>query len=1127
MADLVDRGARDLITGVDPVGLTRTLFVEAGAGSGKTSSLIARIVCLVATGEVELAQLAAITFTEKAATELRDRLRSEFDGLLRAPATDAVASERIGLALEQLDGAAVSTLHAFAQRLLTEMPIEAGLPPNIDVLDEVASGLEFEERWRRFAQELLDDDEMARTIRLGRAMGVTLEHIKLLAREFDSNWDLVTEPGRVPDRPAPDPVDVTELLACIDRATGHSVNCQDPADLMCRFLEGELEATAATLRMAANNDDELLQLQVMRFAKLMFRNGRKTNWPDDGKDEVLALLAEAVQVRDSRVAEVTEQIAYHLAMAVRDFVVRSSQERVDAGRLEFHDLLVLARQLLSGPTGWQVRQVLRDRYRRLLLDEFQDTDPLQIQIAALLASAAQDTDGVEWAQWPVDEGRLFFVGDPKQSIYRFRRADIALYLQASRRFAPDGPVALTTNFRTVRPVIDWVNHVFGALIEPVEDSQPGYLALGWDRDVPLEAVGPAVTVLGLETAAEDLNADGLRDIEAAAVADTIVHAIHDRWTVHDPQDGWRSARLGDITILLPARTSLPMLERALDGRGIPYRTEASSLVYATAEVRAVLLALRAVSDPTDSLALVGALRSVVFGCGDDDLWRFKRAGGTFNVRAPLPPDLDPHDPVGDAIAFLRDLHEEAAWTPPSQLLDRLCRRQRLFELGHVVGHPRDLWRRLRFVIDQARAWSEAEGGTLREYVGWARLQASESARVAEVILPETDDDAVRIMTIHASKGLEFPITILSGTTTGIRQAGAGVTVAWPADRPVGIKVGSQLKTRSYEDFEPLDEQMSHHERIRLLYVACTRARDHLVVSTHRKPRKGAPGAGDAGLSNAELIARTLEGAPPFEAPAPVPPDDPGPPLDHAPAPPMTPEASIDLTTWSEERGRALRTSGRVRSLAATAVYRLLSDADLLQQSDDVTAGVKKDPRDLDLPAWQKGRYGTAIGRAVHAVLQTIDLQSRDGLDEAAAAQAAAEGVLGREDDIAALARAALGTATVQEAILGEVWRETYVAVPIGDVVLEGYVDLLYRTDDGLVVVDYKTASTAADLDRRVDDYRAQGAAYAHAVAQATGEDVARMVFVFLTADGAIERELPDLDAAMAEVSAALAATPTT
>jgi len=186
-----------------------------------------------------------------------------------------------------------------------------------------------------------------------------------------------------------------------------------------------------------------------------------------------------------------------------------------------------------------------------------------------------------------------------------------------------------------------------------------------------------------------------------------------------------------------------------------------------------------------------------------------------------------------------------------------------------------------------------------------------------------------------------------------------------------------------------------------------------------------------------------------------------------------------------------------------------------------TAGLQKRPQDQDLPPWLKGRYGTAVGRAVHATLQTIDLATGDGLDEAVSAQCEAEAIPDRATDVTELVRAALGTETVTAAAAsGAHWREVYACVPTpGGRLLEGYIDLLYRGPDGMVVADYKTAATddPAELARRVDGYRLQGASYALTVAQSTGEAVDRVVFIFLTPNGAVELPLTDLAAAIADV----------
>lgn len=232
--------------------------------------------------------------------------------------------------------------------------------------------------------------------------------------------------------------------------------------------------------------------------------------------------------------------------------------------------------------------------------------------------------------------------------------------------------------------------------------------------------------------------------------------------------------------------------------------------------------------------------------------------------------------------------------------------------------------------------------------------------------------------------------------------------------------------------------------------------------------------------------------------------------------PPEPVAIPDRDTWLTERSDALKRASARTVVAATTLAREAAEA--------ADPGLDKQPRDLDLPPWQKGRYGTAVGRAVHGVLQVIGLADGAGLTAAAAAQAAAEGVANRQDVIERLARHALATTVAAEAAAGEFWRELWVAAPIGDHLVEGYVDLLYRSPNGLVVVDWKTDQVHDDaaVAAKVARYRLQGAAYAAAVETATGEAVDRMVFVFLNDDGPVEVELPDLAAAIAEVKASTA-----
>ena len=1111
--DVRDRIARDLDT---------TLFVEAGAGSGKTRSLVERVIALVASGTVELRAIAAITFTEKAGAELRDRLRKELQERATADVEhDPVVAQRCHDALDQLDSAAIGTLHSFAQRILSENPIEAGLPPRVEVLDEVNSSVEFERRWGAFRDQLFEYPELERSLLLLDAAGVKLKALDVLAAAFGDNWDLVDEQV---DTTAPEPPPLRERVdvvlaelagVCKERAT-----CSDSDDLLAVRLE-EYEAVIARLATITDEYDLLTAIGPSGPLRFKMGIGRQGNWPDVAavRSRVIEAGAAIAHVRD----EVTRACARRLGVALRRFTLDAANERRGAGRLEFHDLLVMARAVLRDhENGPAVRERLHDRYRRLLLDEFQDTDPIQIELAVRIAAAdprSKEAGTARWDAVPVTPGQIFVVGDPKQSIYRFRRADIATFLAARDRFATDDGdvVALTTNFRTVAPVIAWVNHVFAAMMTaPPENelpfgSQPDYIALDPRRAAPPE--GFPVSVIGRTAHPKKTSADDMRPAEAAEVAATVARAVNEGWSVDDRNrnGGWRPARLGDISILVPARTSLPFLQDALDAAHIPYRAESSSLVYATRAVRDLLMVLRAVDDPTNQMHTLAALRTPLLACGDDDLFRFKRErGGHWNYVVDQPDTVPADDPVRAGLEYLASLHDRRHWEAPSELLDHIARDRRALELGFVEGRPRDVWSRLRFVIDQARAWSEATNGNLRQYLRWVELQSAEGARVSESILPETDDDAVRIMTIHAAKGLEFPITIVSGMSTAPQRRPALAEVVFPPGGGVGYRFGKHVSTDEYEEQKPIDEQMDYHERMRLLYVACTRARDHLVVSLHRKERASTPDASKR--TNAELLLAGM-GALIEEVPDAV--DSTTFTLTTPVAP--TPAALLPLGEWERVRDLALARATRTTAVAATA----LTDEGGHDPAGEWEAGLQKRPRDLDLPPWLKGRYGTAIGRAVHGTLQTVDLATSDGLDAAVAAQCEAEAIPDQTGQVLMLARAALDSPSVREAATHPHWREVYACTPIGERLLEGYVDLLYRGPDGLVVVDYKTAATddPAELDRRVRGYRLQGASYALTVGAATGEPVVRVGFLFLTPSGPIERELEDLDAAIDDVRA--------
>jgi ATP-dependent exoDNAse (exonuclease V) beta subunit len=1111
-----DQPARDRVAQA----LDETLFVEAGAGSGKTSALVRRFVALVEAG-VPADRIAAITFTEQAARELGDRVRGEL-------AEAAVASPRCAAALEVVDRAAICTLHAFAQRTLTEHPVEAKLPPRLSVLDEIASEEVFERRWEVMVDRMLEDPALEMPLRILVACGRGVDTLRDLALAFRDNWDRLRAQ---PSDASPIAVDVTDLLAALSDLVDLADGCIADGDRLLGALDG-LRSYRDRLAAAGPPDERVRLLQDPEPAFRPGNAGQQQAWPGHDTRAIRDRIRAADERRQQIVASAASAAVRRLGGHLAAFTLEGAEQRRHDGTLEFHDLLVMARSLVRDPgRGPAVRRALGARYQCLLIDEFQDTDPIQVELALLLASEDPADGGREWQEMTPRQGALFFVGDPKQSIYRFRRADIATFLAARDRMADD-VVRLTANFRSTAGIVAWVNATFGRLITELPGRQAAYVPLDSERDNA--PAGPPVGLVGTTPLPPATKAAQTRAAEAAAVARVVQRAIAERWSVREGT-GWRAAHTGDVCILVPARTSLPFLERALDAASIPYRAETSSLVYATREVRDLLAVARAVDDATDQLSLLTALRSAAFGCGDDDLFSWRQLGGSWDHQAPTPAGADGH-PVGSAMAWLGALHRERTWMAASAVLDRIVRDRRILEVACARPRPRDLWRRIRFVVDQARAWEETAGGSLRDYLRWVRRQGSASSRVVETVLPETDEQSVRIMTIHAAKGLEFPIVVLSGMTSRAGGRVAGVEVLW-TDRGWEARLGGGVATDRFDDAKPIDEQMDDDERRRLLYVAATRARDHLVVSVHRVEQpKGGPTAAellwgaqapavdldgewttaDVPVGAADAAGDTAGAAAGDAAAGDVAAADGAPPASAGLEYPSLPDWQVAFHTAVVQASRRLTTSAT----------RLAEEVAARRQSAEAAGdpGLAKDARDLELPAWQKGRYGSAIGRAVHAVLQTVDLATGAGLSDAAAAQAAAEEVLGREALIAALARAALGSTIVRDAATRQHWRELYVGAPVGATVLEGYIDLLLRTEDGLVIVDYKTDAVGegSDLEAKVARYRPQLAAYAAAVETAVGEPVARAVLLFLAPTGARTVEVPSLAEAVAEVRGELA-----
>jgi ATP-dependent exoDNAse (exonuclease V) beta subunit len=1086
--------------------LDENLFVVAGAGTGKTSSLVDRIVALVASGRSTLDRVAAITFTESAAAELRDRIRESLERAVAEPERLGEEQARCFQGVADLDRAAIQTLHSFAGSLLRERPLEAGLPPIFDTLDPIAADTAFGESWGTWLDYALDDHDLQPALRMGLSLGLTLDHLYQAARSVHANYDLL-EDATFSATPPSQPEAAAALVAAASEL-----------ERLCAFgKKGDDDPLATHVhsvvgianRLKGMNLDSVAAWRMLAESlPLRQRQGKVGDWETDPESQqnactrLKSLLLDLDGQAQEDLAVARASCIMPLLRAVRDFVLEYSEERKRQGDAEYQDLLVWARNLLRD--NLEVRDYFREHYTHILVDEAQDTDPVQAEIATFLAEeVAPGTPSQirprRWTDVSLSPGKLFVVGDSKQSIYRFRRADIVVMAKFQRLIAEE-PLRLVQNFRSQRPLVAWINHLFQGWMQS-SDCQASYIPIvhRWEpnTDYPKSA-----SVWALGGPLEERTVGSVRRQEAGRIATLVQNIKAGEWLVMDQEatkkegtEQFRPAQFKDICILMPQRSALRSLEIALEDGDVPFRLEGASLVFGTQEVRDLLNCLSAMDDPADQVALVAALRSPALACSDADLLEFVEDGGRLDI---LAENNATEGPVAEALEILRRYHEQRMWTSTASLIEEFVRERRL--LGAALGSSRyrEKWRRYSFLVGQARAYTESARGSLRAFLEWAATQANEGARVTEVPVPETDEDAVRVMTVHGAKGLEFPIVVL--TALNFEPSARVGSVLFDRERgkaEVSLgSAGNRFQTPGYETLAQQEEEQGLAEDVRLMYVATTRARDHLVISLYRtvKDQK----------SRAALIAKYMEDADDLWHPATI--DKASPPVASQEAEGPYPEDTSEARQqWIDERAQLLRERARPSSVAATAL-----------------AQVVKDEAEITEEPWRRGRAGTNVGRAVHAVLQTVDLATGQGLEDTARAQAAAEGVTQREAEVVRLARVALESDTVKRAVASErLWREVPVAAPVGETVLEGFIDLLFEEEGALIVVDYKTDSleTEEDIAARSEHYRIQVGAYALALQEATGMSVKEVILIFL--QPAQEVILSDVPALVSEAKQAL------
>jgi ATP-dependent helicase/nuclease subunit A len=1154
MNRLADAAARRLIE----ERLDLNVLVEAGAGSGKTYSLARRMAAGIVSGKYDAQEMAAVTFTRKAAAELRGRFQLALEEKL--PAARGEERARIERALANLEHLFAGTIHSFCAHLLRERPVEANIAPGFSELDELENTEWRQRSWRDYLSRLrgersplLDELQQARVsakdLDGAFATVCTFDEVEFPAghaqqpdmqaagTSLDGFWQQLQV--LMPQRVAPGAKCTTLERARRFRGLIRTATGGRPADIVeaVRCWETDARVTMKWWvgRVGADGEWEPGPAKEQRAVR----------------EKVETLVAEFQSATVGPTLKAWRQYTYRLVVTLLvEGREHAREERRRAVTLNYGDLLVAAAALLRNNA--HVRAAMQRKYRWLFVDEFQDTDPIQAEVMLLLAAEPSGTSALRPSTFdvppstsdvldpyalPLRPGALFVVGDPKQSIYRFRRADIDIYNRVRETIKRNGGqvVTLTTSFRA-RPVLcDWTNEVFSQLLPPEATSQQAaFRPLDADPDwtartsvadettgggAPAPAYGKDTTGGKQRKGHARLAEGGLRTLTtagdaakgavAARDAEAVASFIHAE--VAAGRASWK-----DFLVLTRKRANLATYAASLQALDIPMEVSGAGAFGGSPLVVALVDLLLALGDPADGVAVVGVLRGPLFGVSDAELFAHRQAGEYFGFsagklasgsagadpRLALSEHREPKGgpavagdgPVAAALARLGAYLRLTRTLPLAAAVERILEDSGFLALAAAAGTGAAPAGDLLHAIDLVRAVAE-DGRSLADAAA-ALEEAAESSDVESVPLEPGRPEAVRVMNLHKAKGLEAPVVFLADPAGGVKKSaevriirdGATARGYLAVSKEVG-EHQSQLiaHPEGWDEHERAELEYVDAEETRLLYVAATRARELLVVSCWDKESKTRPWA---------AFDEYLFDAPELEIEA----------AQHQVRKTKGDALARTRAQAAAARARRLELASRpswaVRSVTGDkAALRLAPEETVRPEQGGGESGSADDTAARPV---HRADAGAAWGSFVHGLLEHAMKHpsvTRADLDRLASwLTVEAPELRPFIPDALDVVEVVSKTSVWQEAQAGnDVHAEVPFAIRLEDAasggvrdlptILHGVIDLVYRAADGWHILDYKTDLAADDLTLQVR-HAPQLAQYQKAWERLTSEKVA-------------------------------------
>lgn len=1083
------------------------VVVLAGAGCGKTTTLVARYLYLLACG-LAPHEVVAITFTERAAREMRTRIRRHLrNWLLHNPAAWGEWLERYAA----FDAAPIGTIHSLCAALLRAHPAEAGLDPDFAVLEEGQAGMLAAEAVERALVWATQREEAWPCFDLFGPDGLRSLLAALLARRLEVAPALAASRDEVQARwqgaPARWLVSVLAGRAWEDcLATLEALEPRQPGDALDGLRQGAIAAVRQARRLAAEGDWEAAVRTLAEGVRRPGNVGTKAAWGEQVAtvraalrtlagiyhDQIGRVVAKTDPALDRALIAAWPGLAAVFAQAVADYQTLKAQHRA----VDFDDLEAGALRLLREHP--EVAAYHRATWKAVLVDEFQDTNERQRQlIEALLGAPAGQA------------GCLFVVGDAKQSIYRFRGADVTVFRSVEQevRRAGGRVVHLARTWRSHAPLVGLLNELLLAVLGQDDDPARPY-AVPFAPLQPAEGRGsprlqpPFVELhLGVGDSAEEG-----RQVAAAALARRLAELHREEGVA------W-----GEVACLFRATTHFPVYEQAFEEAGIPYVTVAGEGFYERPEVRDLLNALRALSHPTDDLAMAGLLRSPAIGLTDASLYllRWRPDGSRLPLWEALHSNLAALSPrqqecARRAAAVVAELHPQVGRQPTAAILKRFLdltayrAMLRLVPGGERAGRNVD-----KLLADAHRSGAVGLDDLL------AYVQALRDCGAREGEAPPEGGEAVQLMSVHKAKGLEFGVVAIAdaGHDGGARVPKVLVHREWGLLLQVTRSEGAEKREGVLHRLALSEEEaMQDAEERRLLYVAATRAKEKLLINGHLKQRQDGPAWSGwlkrlaSALGEDELAGLALPGAgeraslalwqgrvgccvygPPPASEAATLPAAPAPAGDRAalPAEPLAVLAPLAPPCAPVPAAPQAASQARGVGVAPEQVWRV----------------VPRRPG-LRAPSW-------LVGKLVHVGLRLWRFPGEPGLQEALQAAARAAGLADEGQMERAVAEANRLLARFRSS---QLWRDLEAAPRRHEVPYSagpedpwGRIDILSQRPDGnWWLVDFKTdeVRSEAQYRARVSEHTPQLQRYGRAVAALLGKPPL-LLLCFLDCQGSV------------------------